>query len=681
MSASLAQRSTASGFYHCSVKNVGRAKGRSVVAAAAYRSGERLFDEVTGQTFDYRARGGVTDAFILTPANAPAWVHDRARLWNEAERAEARANGRLATELELALPHELDPARRKQLLKDFLEPFVTRHGLVADVAIHEPGEGRDHRNVHAHVLITHRSLDADGFGDIANARVMSRKRDGKEVEERVAGIAATPNDIKAIRKSWEQEINRAYERAGLDVRADHRSHAERGIEQEPTKHLGPTAAEMERRGVDSERGAANREITQRNAERQAVAALEAEERKLTAQIIDLQAERAKREQQTEPVAGPSAVNENDRAEAWKWSMQDLAERIEAMANDPKRQAQEEQRQAAFDAHLAHAGAVLRQAKEFSAETIELDQWSAVYLPIPELADAALLASARATVQDLVTAMDHYTEEGREELDTLGRGGPYDPFITFGRIDVGLGATRAEHREQAVERLAELDARLRPELAAIKEPANQNTPEPIAELDTQELKGSWRNAAAEAVHARESPSVTPEAATPATENLGAAHEDHSQIPDAGDIGDRIRSGITKLFGRFFDWLAPSPKPTPEVIKAEASAEAEESPQREAALSKVEWEARLAELLDEDARHRRQQEAGQEYDHDDGRGRDRGETRAEAEERSQQETALSKVEWEERFAGRLDDDARRRRRQREDGQEYDRDDDRGRERDPS
>ena len=94
---------TALGFYHCSVKSVGRAKGRSVVAAAAYRSGERLDDEITGQTFDYRARGGVVESFILAPDHAPAWAHDRERLWNEAERAEGRANGRLATEIETRL--------------------------------------------------------------------------------------------------------------------------------------------------------------------------------------------------------------------------------------------------------------------------------------------------------------------------------------------------------------------------------------------------------------------------------------------------------------------------------------------------------------------------------------------------------------------------------------------------
>jgi MobA/MobL family len=280
---------TASGFYHCSVKPVGRANGRSVVAAAAYRSGERLADEITGQVADYRARGGVLDTFILTRDDASAWAHDRARLWNEAERAEPRANGRLATEFELALPHELTDAQRKQLLQDYLAPIIEKYGIAADVAIHAPGEGKDHRNTHAHVLLTHRELGADGIGDIANRRTITKKVKGQEKQIEIAGIAATPADIKAIRKEWEQQVNRAYERAGLDIRVDHRSHEDRGIEQEPTKHLGAAAAEIERRDPGaSDRAKINRDIADRNAELRRLAALEAEANAL-AQIIEARA--------------------------------------------------------------------------------------------------------------------------------------------------------------------------------------------------------------------------------------------------------------------------------------------------------------------------------------------------------------------------------------------------------
>ncbi|MBV8578985.1 MAG: MobA/MobL family protein, partial [Acetobacteraceae bacterium] len=195
-----------------------------------------------------------------------------------------RANGRLATELELALPHDLTAAQRKELLTDYVTHIVERYGVAADVAIHEPGDGKDHRNIHAHVLITHRELDADGFGDVSNARTVTKKVKGVEKDVTIYGIAANPEDVKAIRSEWEQHVNLAYERAGLDIRIDHRSHADRGIEQEPTKHLGPAATGMERRGEASDRGDINRDIEERNAALRERAALEIAATKAQAEL-------------------------------------------------------------------------------------------------------------------------------------------------------------------------------------------------------------------------------------------------------------------------------------------------------------------------------------------------------------------------------------------------------------
>jgi len=285
---------TAAGFYHCSVKSVGRAKGRSIVAAAAYRSGERLADEWAGRTADYRARGGVLDSFIVAPDAAPAWMHDRERLWNAAERAETRANGRLATELELALPHELTAAQRKELVTEFVQEIAERHGVAADVAIHEPGQGGDHRNDHAHVLFTHRTLDEEGFIE---------KVKGQRKDLGLSTFAMGSEAVIEIRQEWEQHVNRAYERAGLDIRVDHRSYEDLGIAQEPTKHLGPAASGMERRGEASDRGDINRDIEERNAALRERARLEIEARKAEAELaaarklaeIERAAEAAERE--------------------------------------------------------------------------------------------------------------------------------------------------------------------------------------------------------------------------------------------------------------------------------------------------------------------------------------------------------------------------------------------------
>jgi hypothetical protein len=275
---------TASGFYHCSVKSVGRANGRSIVAAAAYRAGVVLMDERTGEIADYRGRGGVDDSFIIVPDNAPAWAQARTWLWNRADAAEPRANGRLATELELGLPHELTAEQRKELVTDFVRQTVEKYGIAADVAIHAPGKDGDHRNHHAHVLFTHRELGPDGFGEVSNARTVTKTVKGVEKDVTIYGIAANPTDVTAVRHEWEQHVNLAYERAGLDIRVDARSHEDRGIPQEPTKHLGPTATAMERRGEPSDRGDINREIGERNQALRDRAQLEVEAVKVEAEI-------------------------------------------------------------------------------------------------------------------------------------------------------------------------------------------------------------------------------------------------------------------------------------------------------------------------------------------------------------------------------------------------------------
>jgi hypothetical protein len=268
------------GHYHCSVKPVGRGSGASVMAQAAYRAGEWLYDERAGcWTADYgKRRRSVVEKFILARPGATMWRHDRQRPWNAAEAAEARSNGRIATELELGSPHELDPVRRRRLLLDFLAPIIERYGVAADVAIHT---AHDDRNIHAHVLLTHRELGPGGFGEIANARTITKKIRGREKQIGIAGVAATPADIEAIRKAWADAVNRAYADAGLDIRVDHRSHERRGVEDVPGIHLGPIAAGIERRQPgSSERGEFNRAIAEHNARRRRLRQLRAEARRL-----------------------------------------------------------------------------------------------------------------------------------------------------------------------------------------------------------------------------------------------------------------------------------------------------------------------------------------------------------------------------------------------------------------
>ena len=141
--------------FHLTVRSVSRASGRSAVAAAAYRAGERLTNDRDGRTHDYTNKP-VVEAFILAPPDAPEWSRDRARLWNAVEVAEKRKDAKVAREYELALPAEVDAAGRRRLAETFGWRLVERYGVAVDVAIHPPSEEGDQRNHHAHLLTTTR---------------------------------------------------------------------------------------------------------------------------------------------------------------------------------------------------------------------------------------------------------------------------------------------------------------------------------------------------------------------------------------------------------------------------------------------------------------------------------------------------------------------------------------------
>lgn len=248
--------------YRLSANVVKRSAGRSAVATAAYRAGERIDDERTGQNFDYTRKGGVLHTEILAPDNAPDWMLDRSKLWNAVEIAEKRKDAQLAREVQLALPHELTPEQRLDLVRGFVrEQFVDR-GMIADIAIHMPDRDGDQRNFHAHVMLTMRAITGDGFGNKCrewNADFARGKGEG--------GFVREAPQLEQWREHWAQHVNQAMERAGHPERVDHRSYEDQGIDLEPEPKIGPHAAEMERRGSASDKGDELRAVRARNAAR------------------------------------------------------------------------------------------------------------------------------------------------------------------------------------------------------------------------------------------------------------------------------------------------------------------------------------------------------------------------------------------------------------------------------
>jgi Ti-type conjugative transfer relaxase TraA len=233
--------------YHFSAKVIQRSQGRSAVAAAAYRSGCELEDARLGQTFDYRAKDGVVHSEIIAPAGAPDRWQDRSTLWNEVEAIERRKDAVLAREIEFALPRELSKAEGIALAQDFVrEQFVAR-GMVADLNVHWTREPDGEIKPHAHVMLSMREIDGDGFG--------KKQRDWNDV-----GL------LRTWRERWADVTNERLLELGHDLRIDHRSLRDQGIDLEPQHKIGPAGARREERGEEAERAAEHREIARRNGE-------------------------------------------------------------------------------------------------------------------------------------------------------------------------------------------------------------------------------------------------------------------------------------------------------------------------------------------------------------------------------------------------------------------------------
>lgn len=238
--------------YRLSTQTIGRGDGRSAVAAAAYRAGERLTDERLDMSFNYSKRGGVEHSEIMLPEGAPSRLSDRHTLWNEVEKVECRVDARVAREVQVSLPHELTFEQRQELVRDFAQRAFVDRGMIADVAMHTPDEHGDDRNYHAHIMLTTRRIDGDRFG------LKEREWNSRET-------------LRDWREQWAEIQNEHLRRhLGRDApQVSHLSLQDQGIDREATIHLGPTASAIERKGERSERGDINREIDAENSDRMA----------------------------------------------------------------------------------------------------------------------------------------------------------------------------------------------------------------------------------------------------------------------------------------------------------------------------------------------------------------------------------------------------------------------------
>lgn len=291
--------------YSVSVRPVSRGGGRSATAAAAYRNAEKIVDERTGEIYDYSRRNGVDYVEAFAPPGTAALTSSE--LWNKAELTEVRKNARVAREVLVALPHELDQVQRRELSKSIAQSLANRYGTAGTFAVHHPDRDGDNRNHHVHILMTTRRIDAAG-------------ELGEKTRE-LDDVKRGPQEVEWIRGMIEAYTNRALEQIGVESRVDRRSlevqrsvalsagDTERAaqLDRLPTQHEGPRVTQIRREAARAnraplgvlDRAAANDQVRQ-------LAADKAELRQL-AHVINLAEYRASQQIAEGPRPGESKL--------------------------------------------------------------------------------------------------------------------------------------------------------------------------------------------------------------------------------------------------------------------------------------------------------------------------------------------------------------------------------------
>ena len=234
--------------YHFSAKVISRANGSSAVAAAAYRSASELHDQRLGRDHDFSNKAGVIHSEVLLPDGAPEHLSDRTALWNAVEGHEKRKDAQLAREVEFAIPRELTQKQGIELARGFVEEQFVKRGMIADLNVHWDYAKDGTPKPHAHVMLTMREVDGDGFG--------------KKVRDWNA-----PELLKGWREAWADHANQRLAELGIEARIDHRSFADQGIDLEPQHKIGPAAQRRPEQGLEAERIDDHRSIAWRNGER------------------------------------------------------------------------------------------------------------------------------------------------------------------------------------------------------------------------------------------------------------------------------------------------------------------------------------------------------------------------------------------------------------------------------
>lgn len=256
---------------HFEIKITKRSKRQSAVAGAAYQSGENLFSEYDQKHKDYRKKEGVVYTEIMLPSHAPPEYADREQLWNAVEAVENQWNSQLARRFVLALPREVPEELYPQMVQDYCNQFFVSKGMIVDFAIHDPKPPG--HNPHCHVMLTMRAMDEHGKWLPKARKVYDLDENGERIRLPSGNWKSHKEDTvdwneqyhgQEWRTGWETVQNRYLEMVNSPVRVDLRSYEKQGLDIIPAVHMGAAVTQMERRGIQTNIGNLNRDITAAN---------------------------------------------------------------------------------------------------------------------------------------------------------------------------------------------------------------------------------------------------------------------------------------------------------------------------------------------------------------------------------------------------------------------------------
>ena len=260
--------------FHFHVTQIKRSAGQSAVAAAAYRSGEKLHSDYYGEDSDYTRKGGVVCSEILLPAHAPPEYADRETLWNAVEKVERGKKAQLAYSFDIALQNEFSMEENINLARQFLlEQFVSR-GMIVDFAVHSPDKEGGISNPHFHVMCPIRPIEANGKWGNKQRREYVLDENGNRIPDGNGDYVfnavpttdwGSPETLEHWRQAWAELCNAKFAEKELPCSIDHRSYERQGVDLLPTVHEGPTVRAMEHKGIPTEKGEFNRWVKATNA--------------------------------------------------------------------------------------------------------------------------------------------------------------------------------------------------------------------------------------------------------------------------------------------------------------------------------------------------------------------------------------------------------------------------------